>query len=289
MSTSSTSTLSSTDVNVGNSYIDIVVGPDGTYTMGTAEGTLLLSGYPNPWSSYLSVKIDDVVYVLTEKSTHFPDFSTSLPSSGPTVSGDSIVTIWNINDIEVNQTIKIIASTTTGNPDAGLFQVSCRNTGTVDHEVGARFMFDTMLGNNDAAPFKVPGTGDVTTETEYFIANMPDYWQAFDNPVNPTIISQGTLNSSMDTPGRFILGRWADAYASPWDYVVNDEFNGDSATVAYWYPETLSAGSSVTHKTAYGLGRVVQIDVSVDVPEFPSVALPVLSILGLMFIAQRRK
>ena len=68
-----------------------------------------------------------------------------------------------------------------------------KNNDSVSHHVGTRIMLDTMLGNNDDAPFRVQGTGSVTTETEFTGDDIPQYWQAFDSLTEPTVVSQGTF------------------------------------------------------------------------------------------------
>jgi uncharacterized repeat protein (TIGR01451 family) len=61
----------------------------------------------------------------------------------------------------------------------------------------------------------------------------------------------------MTTPDRFVLGRWSYAYSNPWDYTVTSGTpNGDSATMTYWNPVALGAGSTFSYMTAYGLGGV---------------------------------
>ena len=55
------------NVRLDNSFVSIVVAPDGTYTMGTADGKRLLYGYPNPGTSYLTVKIDGTNYNLRQQ------------------------------------------------------------------------------------------------------------------------------------------------------------------------------------------------------------------------------
>jgi len=247
------------NVNVSNRYIDIVVAPSGSYTMGTTGGDpglrtddnkLLLYGYPNPWSSYLTVRIDGTNYYTKDGSMN------QYRVSGPAVSGNSIITAWRIGDIGVTQTISITTSSTTGRQDTALFKVSLTNNGNAAHSVGARFLFDTMLGYNDAAPFRVQGIGDVTTEREFNGSDVPSYWQAFDSLSNPTVISQGTL-ATQTPPGRFIIANWGHLNAAPWDYSVQwGSPNGDSATAVYWNPVSIQPGRSVEYATAYGLGGV---------------------------------
>ena len=246
------------NVEVSNDYIKVIVAPEGTYTMWTTGGdpgttadddARLLFG-ASPWSSYLTVKIDDVNYVTKDEGMN------TYWVSGPTVVGDSIVTEWLIDDITVKQTIQVITSSTTNRPDTALFKISFANQGTVSHTVGARFMFDTMISSNDAAPFRIPGTGDVTTEHEYFSNNMPDFWQAFDTLTSPSLIAQGTLSTST-VPDRFVLANWGSLYDASWDYSIDSgSYTGDSATAMYWNPISLASGYIVEYTTAYGLGGI---------------------------------
>lgn len=244
-----------TNANVSNSYIDIVVEPSGKYTMATTGGNpdirtddnqLLLFGYPSRYTSYLTVRIDGVDYYYIGLDGY--------KVSGPSVSGNSIITSWRIGDISVTQKISITTSSTTGREDTALFKVSITNNGNAARSAGARFLFDTMLGSNDAAPFRVPGVGDVTTEREFNGSNVPTSWQAFDSLTNPSVISQGTLATSTP-PNRFIMANWGNLYHAPWYYEVQrDSSNGDSATAVYWNPVSLLPGRTVEYSTAYGLG-----------------------------------
>jgi hypothetical protein len=255
--------LPTPNANVSNNYISIVVARGyytGTYTMGTTggdpmrtgdENKMLLYGHPSPWSSYLTVRIDGTNYVTQNGAMN------QYWISGPNVIGNnSIVTKWQIQNIEITQTISIITSSSTGYADTGLFKITLKNNGTTPRSVGARFLLDTMLGNNDAAPFYVPGVGNVTSEREFSSSNMPPYWQVFDSLSNPTVIAQGTLSTSTP-PDRFILANWGRLYSAPWNYTVLTGYpNGDSAAAVYWFPVTLAGGATVEYATAYGLGGV---------------------------------
>ncbi|VVB84275.1 Uncharacterised protein [uncultured archaeon] len=246
-------------VQVTNSYIGIVVAPPGTYVMGTTGGDpnlttsankALLYGYPaTPWTSYLTVRIDGTDYYT--KVTSMDAYRVS----GPISSDNVIYTVWRIGDIGIIQKILPTNSSTTGREDTALFKVSLVNYGSVAHSAGARFLFDTMLGSNDAAPFKVPGVGDVTTEREFNGSDVPAYFQAFDSLSSPTIFSQGTL--SISPPNRFIMANWRHLYDAPWNYSVQwGVRNGDSAFAVYWNPVVIQPGGNVEYSTAYGLGGV---------------------------------
>ena len=124
------------------------------------------------------------------------------------------------------------------------------------HSVGLRIMIDTMLNGNDAAPFRIPGLGDVTNETLLTGAAVPSYWQAFNSLANAAIASQGTLRGAdATTPDRFGVFNWSSIDSQLWDYTppLNNP-TGDSAVAMWWDPVNLAPGGALTLVTYYGLG-----------------------------------
>ena len=64
------------------------------------------------------------------------------------------------------QSLSIVENEYTGKPDTIAITYTMTNNDNIAHNVGIRIMLDTMLGNNDGAPFRVPGYGNVTKELE---------------------------------------------------------------------------------------------------------------------------
>ncbi len=247
-----------------NDYLAILVGSDGRFNSG-ATGIITGSEYrisyawPNvPSTSFTTIRVDGVDRVL--------GYDGALPMLGPTdVSPTMSETEWVIGDIEVTQQLSLVTGTSTGRPDTGQYTYKLRNlSSTQAHDVGARVMIDTMLANNDAAPFRVPGTGDVTTEMDFLGASIPEYWQAFEDLSNPNIMAQGTLKGGgAVTPDRFSICSWSRVWnaqyniPSAWDYTTTPALpTGDSATVMWWNPITLQPGESRTVTTFYGLATM---------------------------------
>ncbi|SCP99275.1 Ig domain-containing protein [Anaerobium acetethylicum] len=240
-------------------YLSIQVGPDGRFNSGgtPAPGTTpwynISYAYPGaPWTSFSTIKVD---------GSNFIYGSSGLRIQAPTEDALSMAntSIWKYGDVEVKQTLQIVNGTS-GNLDTGMYKYTVTNAGTVSHNVGVRIMIDTMLNNNDAAPFRVPGVGAVTTEMEFTGTNIPQYWQAFYSLSNPDIMAQGTLVRSGDTPpDRFVLSNWENIYYadSVWDYTIHAGVsNGDSAATCWWNPVSIAAGESREFVTYYGLGSI---------------------------------
>jgi len=144
------------------------------------------------------------------------------------------------------------------------------NNDTVAHSVEIRIMIDTMLNNNDGAPFRIPNVGAVTNEMEFIGLNIPQYWQAFFSLVNPDILSQGTLiGGGATTLDRFVIAYWGNIAGSLWDYNVNplQPITEDSAIAVYWYPVVIGPGESLDFITFYGLSTLSgNVDLSITGP-----------------------
>jgi clostripain len=233
--------LVNTDYDMGISVEDL---PDyngiGRYTEATADEMLLLYGYPYPWSSYMTVRLDG--------SDYYQDYSImdSYVTQSPTIDGNSITTQWSLpTDVGVSLRLTL-------QPDTTKYQATITNNDSASHEVRIRFMLDTMLAYNDGAPFIVPGVGDVTTEQEYSNPVF-DYWQATDSLVTPTLTSNCTFDAN-NKPYKVQFAYWPDIYYTPFDYTatIGQSITSDTAVGMYWNLGTLSAGQSRSVIFYYG-------------------------------------
>lgn len=250
----STFDLRSSANGISNEFIEITLNGN-RYTLGTTGGNpdsatdnnqRLLFGYPSGGTSYTTVKIDGVNNIFTPQTTTFRD--------------NSIISTEVIGDVVVTQYLNIIHNQYTGRDDVAEFFYTAENTGDNAHEIGIRIMFDTMLGSNDSAPFRLPTIGDVTTETDLRGSDVPEFWQAFNSLTSPSVIAQGTLNIDKDsTPDRVRFTNWGTASSNSWDYVRNaGSSNGDSAVCLYWNPRTIGTNETLSCKTYYGLSSLQQ-------------------------------
>lgn len=167
-------------------------------------------------------------------------------------------TVWRIDDIEVTQTLQIGANPHTGQKDAAIIAYTLRNTNLLPKTVGTRVMIDTEINQSDGFPFRVPGTGIVTNETDFTGANVPDVVLASATSMTDTQVTASTLKGSgATTPDRLVLGDWTNLINNRFDYTVNPatSLSQDSAYAVYWNPKMLAAGESRTFVTLYGLGQ----------------------------------
>ncbi|CAK0773980.1 exported hypothetical protein [Gammaproteobacteria bacterium] len=233
--------------------LDVAVTQSGNFTCGVSNGPILLYGHPHPWSSGTTIRVDGLDHYNFNRSTFGNEVT-------PPTNIDSVTNqgVWDIGDVRLVQTLKIVKGGS-GNLDTLKISYRLTNRGSSNHSAGVRILLDTMLGQNDGAPFRVPAVGEVTYERELIGSSVPMYWEAFEDLTNPSSLkARGTLVENGSLPDRLVFAYWRHAYGSQWDYAIDPSVlvTGDSSVMMYWNPITLSPGQSVTRTTYYGLSDV---------------------------------
>jgi hypothetical protein len=248
------------NLSVGNEYVQAQVGPDGLFNFGLDRGGTgnyynISYAWPSyPWSSFSTVKIDGANTVLGAGG------QTQSPANLDALTNQ---TTWRFGDVSVRQVISAGLNPSTGRPDAAQIRYTFTNLGTAAHDVGLRIMIDTMLRNNDGAPFRVPGPAGmeaVIHERDYVGAQVPDFWQAFRDLADPDIASQWTARGGGATaPDRMAIAYWGRITDYDWDYTINpdDLVTWDSAVGMWWNPRQLAPGHTLTVTQFYGAPQVV--------------------------------
>ena len=122
--------------------------------------------------------------------------------------------------LRVSQVISFVRSSTTGLMDTARIQYELRNTDSEPHTVGMRVALDTMLGDNDGAPFRI-GDEAITTDTAFSGSAIPEFWQAFDSLEDPKVTAQGTLwGGEVTRPDKVYLTNWGTLTEHPWEIDV---------------------------------------------------------------------
>jgi len=259
-------------VSVSNSYVRIDATSHGVFIIGTTGGNpdiasdddkRLLYGFEPggsgaAWSSYTTFRVADGG-TPRDYATHTLSTSGYVTSPSAAVAG-SIVTSWTLPEgVFVKQTLTPIENPFSGREDMVRIAYTLTNQDSVAHIVGVRCMLDVMIGENDAAPYFVPGVGNSDKGQQYDTGSIPSYYYAFESATYEadSLKGQGILSGfGMTEPDRFLITSWPDVYSEDvlWDHTVEpEEENGDSAVVMYWNPRSLAPGQSVTYVTAYGL------------------------------------
>ena len=239
---------------IESDYIEAAISDDGRFTIGNLIGRedtdnddnkILMFGHPFSRTSYTTVFIDGTPHVFSaSKDLQIVDDRTAITSQ-------------EIAGVEITQKIEIVSNNDSGKEDTVKISYEAENKGDAHRTVGFRIMLDTMLGGNDGAPFKLPGIGNVTTETELVGNEIPKYWQAYDNLDNASVFAVGTLYSNIsDRPDKVQFARWPGVTNDPGHYQVTEgsQITGDSAVALYWDAQTLYTNAKMSVSTSYGVG-----------------------------------
>ncbi|HPD00737.1 MAG TPA: carboxypeptidase-like regulatory domain-containing protein [Acetivibrio sp.] len=243
-------------INLENEYINVAINPNGRFTIGTNEGNpeiatdngkKLLYGWQGGDTSYTTVRLDGTNYYYGGENIATPPHNIDEEYRNSSVA--------KYGNVYVRQDIRLVDGGFSGINDTVEIKYIVTNNDTVPHDAGIRIMLDTMLGSNDSAPFRVPGIGDIVTTTTFLGDKIPDYWQAMDSLVEPTVVSQGTnVKYQQNPPDKFVLGRWRVLYDNIWNFNYSGT-NGDSAVATYWEPKELAPGETMEYVTYYGISK----------------------------------
>lgn len=212
----------------------------------------LLFGHPSSSTGYVTLQVDGANF-----TNGIAPFLTR--TVDPNTGGGINTTVWESGGVRLTQRVFVAEGLTTGRPDQAAMEYTILNIDTGAHDVALRLLLDMNVGGNDGTPFSVPGTGQVTTEVEVTGVNVPQFYQALDNLANPTIIAQGTLSGSGQTPpDRLIFADWTKIFTNVFTYIPDpaESLTNDSAVAMYWNAVTLQPGESRTIRTDFGLGGV---------------------------------
>lgn len=240
-----------------NDYIGLFVNNTGKFSIGTTGGNpenkrddnqRLLYGYDINSTSYTTFCVDGTPYKYDGSGGVF---NTDTASHISTQQRDGI---------DIAQTLSFCRNGATGRDDVVEIKYTVTNTTEEERSIGCRIMMDTQLGENDHAPFRVPGYGSIITETEFEGDDIPQIWQAFDNLSNPGVIAQGRFfKSETDRPDKVQFANWRRLSNTSWEMKINKgSGNCDSGIAATWYEKVLAPGETREYKTYYGLSELTQ-------------------------------
>lgn len=241
-----------------NEYVEVAVdSSECRFSIGTRGGDpglasddnqKLLFGHPSPGTSYTTVVVNGTEYIYGEEQM----------ITMPVFSENSNKSQGRFGNVVVTQEISIVKNSATLRDDVVEIKYTAKNTGNSSASFGLRIMMDTMLGDNDHAPFRVPLVGNLTTEREFSGSSIPQYWQAFDSLNNPRVISCGNFLCGAIAPTKVQFANWGRVYDQPWNYQVKTgTANGDSAVCIIW-ERNLAAGQQEEYVTRYGLSELLQ-------------------------------
>ncbi len=261
--------LQSENIMVSNQYAEISVNySSGRFTIGTVDGNpnittdqnkKLLFGHPSASTSFSSFKIDGEPVIFGNiYSVSDGDANNSSMLVSPYNVETSNISIWRYGNLEIKQTLSIrqgLIDQYAGNVE---IKYEVTNKDNISHQLGTRIMLDTMLGENDGSPIRVPETGVLVYESEFVGSDVPMFWQSFDSVDNPNVVAQGTLYGWDDIkPDKFVAAYWWNLRETVFDYTTSSRtIASDSAVAVYFNPSSIAPGQTKTFTTYYGIGDI---------------------------------
>jgi hypothetical protein len=253
--------------HVRNAFIEAVVGPNGSWTMGTTGGdpgtvldddTNLLYGFTG-----LATEVGSTYATLRVRGPAGTyDESPPAPAS-QFASAESVDTVWLARTryrARVTQTLRLAHNPFSGRSDIVDVRYEALNEDVEPLEIGLRTVLDVKVGTNDGAPYIVPGVGNLDTEREFVGPAVPPFWLAFESDVyDPRQLRTiGILRApGLTPPDRLVVAAWPHLASSQvdWGYPARPgvSVTEDSAVVLFWEPRRLLPGERWTARTAYGV------------------------------------
>lgn len=250
-------TQASPVLQLQNEFVNVRVdATTGQFTMSSTGGDPshtrddnkpLLYG-PDIYSSYTTVLVQDKPYRFGQEGGSF-----TVP---PRVENGVLTATYRYTDgLDVKQNVRLVNGTSAAGlrPDVMEIEYELTNRTAQRQQTGVRVLLDTMLGQNDGAPFRLPGVGSVEQEREFVGTAVPNYWQAFDSLVEPTVVSQGTfVRGDARKPDKVQFASWNGLYYTPWNYPISNDYRIDDTAVAMTWNLTMEPGATQTVRTYYG-------------------------------------
>ncbi|MGM9941564.1 MAG: Ig-like domain-containing protein [Bulleidia sp.] len=263
---------SSGSLSFGNTLIRVDVNAEnGRFTVSTLDGLPSKTTDRNSFLSFLNT-VPDTGFTTFRINGEDYIFGNDYGNAGgivtPTyLSGSTAVTVWQVNGVEVTQTLKLV--TDFSDPDVGNVRIrySVSNGSGAQVSIGSRILIDTMLGANDGS-LLLAGRDYITNETSLKGEQVPAVWQSMDRKIASNVNSRGVLYGWVDSvaPDEMIAAHWNTLSETKWECEVNPYLNftsdqnpygrADSAVALYYYPASLHAGGTAVYETYYGIGSV---------------------------------
>lgn len=208
----------------------------------TEEDNNKILVYGNGITSHPKIFIDGTAHNIHSNNSYIAQTTTEVAGVYNTV--------YKIGDIEITQSVSI-------NKDKYEIKYSVENKGVVPSSIGVQYHIDTMLGNDDYAPFIVSNE-DIVNEREYVGGSMPNSFIVYNHNTgygaNAKLQAEGIIKGEgiLKEPDRFGIGQYSRV--SEYNWIPNtNQAVGDSGYSLWWNPEMVIPGEKFEVNTFYGI------------------------------------
>ncbi|MBR1481344.1 MAG: hypothetical protein IJ598_00060 [Ruminococcus sp.] len=161
-----------------------------------------------------------------------------------------------LNNVDITKHVQIIPNSVNGNLDTVEFSTVFTNNTEEAHTVACRIFLDTMVEDNDYAPFRVTGVGSIENRTQFEGNDIPESFQAFNSLSNPSMIGTGSFAKGAGKPDIVQFTSYGANSGTLIPECDPSRTTGDSAVNAIWTNRTLAPGESFVCTAYYGIGLI---------------------------------
>ncbi len=240
----------------------------GTSHTNASKSILYHGSLADPWTTYLTIHVVETKtdYVTTIDASYItPSISgysvinmDSYVTSGPSISGNAIITIWTLPEgLVVTQTLVSEGSTM----EDGRFRATTtvtNNNPTESYTVGIRYEWDYAIDDIDGSVMRTinPNSTYFTTEKNWTNPTF-EYYEESDY-VTPTLTVLSSVNEPTSIapratpPTRLVFTHFNYGYLYSYNYTTHEEVITDDSCMLYlWDNNELDENGGSVGVTAY--------------------------------------
>jgi hypothetical protein len=161
----------------------------------------------------------------------------------------------------VTESFTFISSITSKTTDGVLIQITLHNASERDYTAGARYLFDTYLGESSFVHFRTDSISQMSKEATLASKDKTLYWvsplQGDNDDFGLQVMTSGP---GITIPDRVVFANWKRLSDASWSYDTSQARNfsqlpysvNDSAACQYYDPRPLPHGAEATIVIALG-------------------------------------
>jgi hypothetical protein len=225
----------------------------GGQTKGGGGAVVPLLSEVDPRTTILSIVVGNKIYKMGESS----EFSARAEK---TATGGRFV--WKSSFLQVTETFTFIASSGSPVTDGVQIDIGLKNLTDQELKVGARYLFDTYLGESSFVQFRTDSLGQMSHETSLTPVDQLPYWiSPLSGDSDDFGLQVMNAGPGITIPDRVVFANWKRLSDSTWSFesVATRNFNllpysvNDSAVCQYYNPRSLPRDGTLTITLALGI------------------------------------
>ncbi len=180
---------------------------------------------------------------------------------------------WTSDQFSVTENFAFKTSLGASEADGLLITIKITNNSSDSLKVGARYLIDTYLGEQNRIEFVTPTASSMSHETELSGSQVPKYWVSPNDKKMSVALEAVLRGSGVTTPDKVVFANWKRLNDSGWDFTSDPSRNfnllpysiNDSAVAMYYDAASLAPGATRTitmllgQYSSAGWGEVVPV------------------------------